>query len=274
VPHAVQRGCCVSAVSAGARNESAVSRGPLRKVVGVSRAQRGFSSFISTPPFRGLSSSSPGCIPDSPLSPRTLLLSLPLRRLGRVTKPVLVFNRTLAMSGRGCFKCGGFGHQAAQCTKSAPVCYNCGGEGHLSKDCTSEPKPKTCFKCNEVGHLSRDCPNATATNSSGFSSSGTGQECYRCGQTGHIARACPEATNTRSGNYSSFSGNTQKTCYTCGGAGHLSRDCVQGPKCYNCNGVGHLSKDCSQPQRRACYTCGAEGHVAKDCPSTTDTAAA
>ncbi|KAJ7270545.1 hypothetical protein C8J57DRAFT_308341 [Mycena rebaudengoi] len=40
---------------------------------------------------------------------------------------------------RGCFNCGGFGHQAASCPKAGtPTCYNCGLEGHVSRDCTME----------------------------------------------------------------------------------------------------------------------------------------
>ncbi|KAF8967327.1 hypothetical protein BDZ97DRAFT_1804522, partial [Flammula alnicola] len=46
------------------------------------------------------------------------------------------------MSGaRGCFNCGGFGHQAANCPKAGtPTCYNCGGEGHVSRDCSAPAK--------------------------------------------------------------------------------------------------------------------------------------
>ncbi|KAF8604636.1 hypothetical protein BDV93DRAFT_94007 [Ceratobasidium sp. AG-I] len=48
------------------------------------------------------------------------------------------------MSGRGCFNCGGFGHQAAQCPKAGtPTCYNCGVEvevGHQTPSVTSVAK--------------------------------------------------------------------------------------------------------------------------------------
>ncbi|KAF7305645.1 hypothetical protein HMN09_00818100 [Mycena chlorophos] len=188
------------------------------------------------------------------------------------------------MSGaRGCFNCGGFGHQAANCPKAGtPTCYNCGLEGHVSRDCTMEAKPKACYKCGLDGHISRDCPeNQTGAASGGgggggFGGRGSGTECYRCGKTGHIARACPEAGGAsgggggysgNSGGYGGgFGGVSSKTCYTCGGVGHLSRDCVQGSKCYNCGEIGHISRDCPQAQRRACYTCGSEGHISRDCP--------
>ncbi|KAI7853328.1 hypothetical protein BDC45DRAFT_152002 [Circinella umbellata] len=34
----------------------------------------------------------------------------------------------------GCYKCGEFGHQAKECSKTESVCYNCNQEGHMSKD--------------------------------------------------------------------------------------------------------------------------------------------
>jgi len=199
---------------------------------------------------------------SSPLrSPRSLGPSLHLSKL------------VTAMAGaRGCFNCGGFGHQAASCPKAGtPTCYNCGGEGHVSRDCTGEAKPKSCYKCGKEGHLSRDCPETVAAPAgAGY---GGSQECYRCGQVGHIARACPQAGTNGAGSSGTFSGGgANKTCYTCGGVGHLSRDCVQGSRCYNCSGIGHMSKDCPQPQRRACYTCGSEGHISRDCPTTASAA--
>ncbi|CAA7271105.1 unnamed protein product [Cyclocybe aegerita] len=190
------------------------------------------------------------------------------RRSGSETVFICTEEVEKKMSGRGCFNCGGFGHQAASCPKAGtPTCYNCGAEGHVSRDCSAPTKAKACYKCGQEGHISRDCPDS-ATGGGGFTSSGgSGTECYKCGKVGHIARSCPEAS---SGGYNSFSGGggggSQKSCYTCGGVGHLSRDCVQGSKCYNCSGVGHISRDCPQPQKRACYTCGSEGHISRDCP--------
>ncbi|CDO68632.1 hypothetical protein BN946_scf184996.g63 [Trametes cinnabarina] len=190
------------------------------------------------------------------------------------------------MAARGCFNCGGFGHQAANCPKAGtPTCYNCGQEGHVSRDCTAETKAKTCYRCGKEGHISRECPestNASGGNFSAFNNNSSGAsstECYRCGKVGHIARACPEAPGgaggySGGGNFGSFGGSSQRTCYTCGGVGHLSRDCVQGSKCYNCSGFGHISKDCPQPQRRACYSCGSEGHISRDCPNAQTAAAA
>ncbi|KAI9065485.1 hypothetical protein FKP32DRAFT_1756738 [Trametes sanguinea] len=129
------------------------------------------------------------------------------------------------MAARGCFNCGGFGHQAANCPKAGtPTCYNCGQEGHVSRDCTAETKAKTCYRCGKEGHISRECPdNTTATggNYSAFnnnaSSTNSGTECYRCGKVGHIARACPEAPGGAGGysggggNFGSFGGASQRT---------------------------------------------------------------
>ncbi|OBZ65719.1 DNA-binding protein HEXBP [Grifola frondosa] len=204
---------------------------------------------------------------------------------------------------RGCFNCGGFGHQAANCPKAGtPTCYNCGLEGHVSRDCTMEAKAKSCYKCGQEGHISRDCPDNTANAaggnsfgggySGGSSGGGSGTECYRCGKVGHIARACPEAPGGNSGyqgSYSSFGGGQQRTWLvnsTCIFTMideilqlHLRRCRAFVPRL--CPGLemlqllwlphyqGHISKDCPQPQRRACYTCGSEGHISRDCPGTT-----
>lgn len=76
------------------------------------------------------------------------------------------FTSTLKnMAGaRGCFNCGGIGHQAANCPKSGtPTCYNCGTEGHISRDCTAEPKAKTCYKCGQEGHIVRTWFPSTTT---------------------------------------------------------------------------------------------------------------
>ncbi|KAJ3882434.1 hypothetical protein F5051DRAFT_33762 [Lentinula edodes] len=61
-------------------------------------------------------------------------------------------------AGRGCFNCGGFGHQAKDCPKKTPTCYNCGGDGHVSRDCTQEAKAKTCYKSPDINQVA----NATA----------------------------------------------------------------------------------------------------------------
>ncbi|KAI6139008.1 DNA-binding protein hexbp [Pisolithus tinctorius] len=155
---------------------------------------------------------------------------------------------------RGCFNCGGFGHQAANCPKagtptwldgcltyrpSFDTTYHVGGmEGHVSRDCSMEAKVKSCYKCGLEGHISRDCTQNNSGYGAGFGSS-SGTECYRCGKVGHIARACPEGAGGNAGygggGFGGYGGG--KTCYSCGGVGHLSRDCVQGSKCYNCSGM-------------------------------------
>jgi hypothetical protein len=84
-------------------------------------------------------------------------------------------------------------------------CFKCGGKGHMARDCTAEAKERSCFLCAKVvmqwhvpvpcamfpvvqlattcvhsllqfGHDSRDCPNSL---------------CWRCQRPGHLARDCP-----------------------------------------------------------------------------------
>jgi hypothetical protein len=46
-----------------------------------------------------------------------------------------------AIGHGNCFKCGGPGHLAAQCSKPSQ-CFNCGKPGHFSKECTEPRKPR------------------------------------------------------------------------------------------------------------------------------------
>ena len=57
-----------------------------------------------------------------------------------------------------CFKCGGSGHQARECTEEgrARPCYLCAQFGHGSAECPA----RLCFRCRRPGHIARDCPNS------------------------------------------------------------------------------------------------------------------
>ncbi|XP_055880226.1 uncharacterized protein LOC129925206 [Biomphalaria glabrata] len=54
-----------------------------------------------------------------------------------------------------CFKCQGYGHDAAVCKRNT-VCARCAGEGHEDKGCTAQFKCPNC----QAGHsaYSKDCP--------------------------------------------------------------------------------------------------------------------
>lgn len=39
-------------------------------------------------------------------------------------------------------------------------CFKCGGRGHMARDCTNAAKERPCFLCAQLGHDSRDCPSS------------------------------------------------------------------------------------------------------------------
>jgi len=153
-----------------------------------------------------------------------------------------------------CFKCGGNGHLARDCSEP-DVCYKCGGVGHFAKDCTSSEGKETrsCFFCKQSGHLAKDCP------------SEEGDGCYKCGGKGHIARSCPEPNSILE---------DQRECFVCGKKGHLIKDCPDkdktDQKCFKCGEAGHIATNCSLPDERYCFACGRRGHLAAHCPTGRD----
>lgn len=155
-------------------------------------------------------------------------------------------NDSSDMASGACYKCGGFGHMARDCSLGGARsgCFNCGGEGHISRDCP-EPRQgggKQCYNCNETGHMSKDRPLKQG-------GGGGGRACYNCGGTDHISRDCTAPRQ-------SGGGGGGRACYNCGGIDHISRDCTA-PKNPN-----------ARPPRRdfsnmKCHNCGESKH---NCP--------
>jgi hypothetical protein len=128
-----------------------------------------------------------------------------------------------------CYKCGGKGHIARNCTaettaesvmntgnpdkktgqRPPPICYVCKSEGHISRNCTQEnkaaesvftdsfakkttetrPRP-VCFNCNEIGHIARNCTLEKPKSERSKARSKEPFVCYKCGEEGHMAREC------------------------------------------------------------------------------------
>merc|ERR1711862_572896 len=87
-----------------------------------------------------------------------------------------------AMSGKGCFICGG-DHFARECPEGGGKKGSKGKGGGKSVD---------CFICGG-DHFARDCPESGKGNSKG----GKKVDCFICGGD-HFARDCPEGGKGRS----------------------------------------------------------------------------
>lgn len=143
-------------------------------------------------------------------------------------------------------------------------CYKCGGSGHMARDCTAASKPRSCFLCAQFGHDSRDCPNSL---------------CWRCQQSGHIARDCPskgngknmmdEAVCLRCGSASCPCAGEHDALRASGACiyKYSSRD-MSHVRCFVCYQKGHLACGpvMSAPMpKSSCFNCGEGGHYGDEC---------
>ncbi|KAI0636530.1 hypothetical protein C8Q77DRAFT_508503 [Trametes polyzona] len=174
----------------------------------------------------------------------------PRRRLARRSLPFSLCPRssrknfTTKMAARGCFNCGGFGHQAANCPKAGtPTCYNCGAGRRATSpgSALKTPTPPAAATSPRSAAVTTLARSATAAARSAISHGralrppvvraalAEATTASVAASRGHGTRPCDQ-TRVRLVNLQRYSS------YTCGGVGHLSRDCVQGSKCYNCSG--------------------------------------
>jgi cellular nucleic acid-binding protein len=181
-----------------------------------------------------------------------------MRRLLRQPR---YFDPDFEEGGVRCFKCGGRGHMARDCTNAATVrpCYLCAAFGHDSKDCPSA----VCWKCQRAGHQAKACPHtgsaaALASVPKWDARLVQTPTCLQCGKEDCPCAGQLDFVRAEEGKCAGayMKGDLKRvTCLACGLTGHLccALTTATAPKasCHNCGESGHLARECWRDQPRA-----------------------